>query len=93
MTDTPAFRRVVLIASIISATFACSLVLFIRLLPDSKTEAQEGLRATARREHYLIVVVSFVVVAVGFAVVMILAPFAPALACNRFFGGAGCHSR
>ena len=88
--DTPAFRQVVLSGAAIAAGFACTLLLFIRLLPDSKATTQEGMRSATRRSAYLYLIVSVILVAMIFAVLMTVAPLFPKLACMPIFGGGGC---
>merc|ERR1712070_165324 len=51
--DAPEFRRVVVIAAFIAAGFASTIVFFICLLPDSKEETHDGMRAAVRRPWLL----------------------------------------
>ena len=89
--DTDEFRHVVLVACLVVAGFSCTIIFFIHLLPDSKAEAQEGKRNAVKRDSYLYTIVIGVAVLIVFGLLMVVAPFVPALSCVHFFGGAGCH--
>ena len=90
--DTSDFRNVILFSAIIYACFGCTIVLFIRLLPDGKRETQEGLKAATHHQSLLWSVVGVVAVLMVFSLVMTIAPLFPSLACLPLFGGGGCTS-
>ena len=92
MDDTSDFRNVILFSAIIYACFGCTIVLFIRLLPDGKRETQEGLKAATHHQSLLWSVVGVVAVLMVFSLVMTIAPLFPSLACLPLFGGGGCTS-
>jgi len=88
--DDKDFRYVVLIGTAIGAAFGGTIVLFIWLLPDSKLATHAGMRLSVRRPWIFHALVATLAVLIAFALLMTFAPLWPDLACERFFGGAGC---
>ena len=88
--DTPAFRRVIIYGYLVYTGFSLTLLVFIRMLPDSKLQAQKGMRAATHRQVHLYGIVGTLILLLAFALVMTIAPLVPALACVKFLGGRGC---
>jgi len=91
--DSKDFRYVVLEGNAIGAAWGGLVVLFIWLLPDSKVTTHYGISHSIRRPWILHAVVGTLACLIAFALFMTFAPLWPELACEPFFGGAGCDER
>mmetsp|Transcript_30477 Transcript_30477/g.69805 ORF Transcript_30477/g.69805 Transcript_30477/m.69805 type:complete len:587 (+) Transcript_30477:526-2286(+) len=88
--DAPEFRVTVFSSFLLSFAFACASLLFLRLLPDQKAEAQTWKRTLPHRDAYARVTVGILSVALVYSLTINFLSMHPHTMCLRLAGGHGC---
>jgi hypothetical protein len=90
--DAPSFRVLVFASFLLSFAFACASLLFLRLLPSQKKEAQLWKRTLPNRDAYGVMTVALLAFALVYSLLVNFLSMHPKTMCLKFAGGDGCES-
>lgn len=88
--DSPAFRTTVFTSFLVSFAFACASLLFLRLLPAQKAQAQAWKKTLPRRDWHGYVTIALLGSALAYSLTVNFLSMHPDTMCLKFAGGDGC---